>query len=121
MAYEILRNSNTLIAAADLSAKQYFFVKTDTTGKAALAGAGDNADGVLQNKPTSGQSATISGSASITKITAGGSVTAGDAIASDASGKGVTASSGNYILGKALTSASSGNVFSMLQNPGGKL
>ena len=49
----------TLEAAADLSAKQYYFVAVDTDGKAALTGDDGNPIGVLQNKPTAGQAATI--------------------------------------------------------------
>lgn len=50
----------TAEAAADLSALQYCAVKVDSTGKiAACTSAGENAIGILQNKPTSGQMAQV--------------------------------------------------------------
>ena len=62
MAYEINQYSVkiTLPAAADLSTKQYYFVKVNTSGQAALcSGATDRPIGVLQNTPTSGQAAEV--------------------------------------------------------------
>jgi hypothetical protein len=41
----------SLPAADDLSTKQYYAVKVDSSGNAAVAGAGQPAIGVLQNKP----------------------------------------------------------------------
>jgi len=46
-------------AAADLSAKQYHFVKVDTSSNIAICGANDKSAGVLQNKPTSGEQAIV--------------------------------------------------------------
>lgn len=53
MATERAINSESYVAAADLSAKQYFLVKRDSTaGQCALvSGATDKPIGVLQNKP----------------------------------------------------------------------
>lgn len=62
MAYEINQYSVkiTLPAAADLSTKQYYFVKVNSSGQAALcAAATDRPIGVLQNTPTSGQAAEV--------------------------------------------------------------
>jgi len=62
MAYEISNYSVkiTLVAASDLSAKQYHFVKLDTNGKAAAIAANtDRPIGVLQNAPTAGQEAEV--------------------------------------------------------------
>lgn len=61
MAYEASQPLKiSLEAAADLSSKQYYFVKTDANGKAAVcAAATDLPCGILQNKPTSGQVAEI--------------------------------------------------------------
>lgn len=60
MAWELPGLMIALEAAADLSAKQYYFVNIDATGKAALpTGATDKPIGVLQNKPTAGQTAEI--------------------------------------------------------------
>ena len=73
MAYEISNYSVkvTLVAAADLSAKQYHFVKLDNTGKAAAVTAiTDIPVGVLQNAPTAGQEAEVLVSGG-TKLVAG--------------------------------------------------
>lgn len=50
----------SLEAGEDLSAKQYFAVTRDaTTGKAEIPGANAKCLGILQNKPASGEIATI--------------------------------------------------------------
>lgn len=50
----------SLAANADLSAKQYYAVKRDaTTGLAALSGANEKSLGILQNKPTAGDTARV--------------------------------------------------------------
>jgi len=62
MAYEIANNAVkiTLKAGADLSAKQYFFVKINSSGDAVLCSAAtDKPIGVLQNDPASGEEASI--------------------------------------------------------------
>ena len=59
MAFESSKTLITLEAAADLSAKQYYFVAVDSNGKAALTGDDGNPIGVLQNKPAAGEAATI--------------------------------------------------------------
>ena len=110
----------TLLAAADLSAKQFYAVKVDSNGKAALAGAGEHAIGVLQNKPTSGNAATVRISGA-TKMVASAAIAAGAVVAATAAGKSVTATKastntsdagvaadalvGSNVLGVALTAA----------------
>lgn len=62
MAYEIAGYALriTLPAGADLSAKQYYFVKVNTSGEAVLcAAATDRPIGVLQNTPESGEEASV--------------------------------------------------------------
>lgn len=119
----------SLTAAADLSAKQYFAVKVDSNGKAALAGAGEFTAGILQNKPASGQAADVAWGG-ISKAIAGGNITAGATVAADANGKlvdaaeAVTSVSGDAqnnvalvasnVIGIALAGASSGDVFAVL-------
>lgn len=110
MAYEInIGYDITVAAAADLSAKQFFFVKADGN----LAGAGAEALGVLQNDPKSGAAAAIR-VMGVSKVVYGGTVAVGDLLSSDASGKAVkyTAASvsagtpeplaGTHVLGVAL-------------------
>lgn len=80
----------TLVAAADLSSSQFLGVKVDSNGKAALAGAGEFAIGVLQNKPTSGQIATVR-VAGVTKMVAAGTFNAGVLVTTDSASKATTA------------------------------
>jgi hypothetical protein len=110
----------TVAAAADLSAKQHFFVKADGN----LAGAGAEALGVLQNDPTSGQAAAIR-VMGVSKVVYGGTIAVGDQVSSDASGKAVkyTAASvsagtpeplaGTHCLGIALIAGVSGDTGSI--------
>lgn len=60
MSQSVLNNEKTFVAGADLSAKQYYFVKQDTDGEVILASAGtDVIIGVLQNKPLAGEAALV--------------------------------------------------------------
>lgn len=75
-----------LVAAADLSSSQNLFIKVDSNGKAALAGAGDPAIGVLMNAPGTGAIAIVR-VAGIARVIAGGAVTKGAFVASDSAAK----------------------------------
>lgn len=100
----------TLAAAADISAKQFMFVKIDTAGKAAaITATTDVPIGVLQNKPTAaGQTAEIV-VVGVTKIVAGGTVTPGtDLLGPDNAGKAVVrtvTASTNWVAGRPLGGA----------------
>jgi hypothetical protein len=110
----------SVAAGANLSAKQYFFVKPDGT----LCGAGGKALGVLQNNPTSGQAAGVR-VLGCTKVVYGGSISVGDYVASDANGKAVLATvasvlagtpeplAGDHVIGIALTAGSASDVGSI--------
>lgn len=103
MAYEEIIQSITLEADADLSASQYRFV--DITGVhncGAVAASGQRSIGVLQNKPDAANKAATVAVHGVSKVECGGSVTAGDEVTTDASGKAVTAAGGNHVLGVAL-------------------
>jgi hypothetical protein len=79
MAYEISNNSLkvTLIAGADLSAKQYFFVKMSADNTCVLcSGATDVPIGVLQNSPISGGEASVTVIGG-TKLVASAAIAAG--------------------------------------------
>jgi len=112
MATEILIQSISLVAAADLSAKQYYCVKVDSNGKAALCGAAENSVGILQNDPTSGQMATV-GMLGLSKAKYGASVTAGANLMTDASGKLITATGTNPVIALALESGSTDEIRSV--------
>ena len=89
MAYEISNNSLkiTLPAGADLSAKQYYFVKVNSSGNAVLCAAATDAPiGVLQNAPISGAEASIVVVGG-TKLVAGAAIAAGVKIGTASTGK----------------------------------
>lgn len=101
MAYEIPGRKLTLQAAADLSALQYTFVKVDANGNAAAAGDGDNAIGILQNKPTANQSAEIMVSGT-SKCVFSASLAPATKIASDGTGKAQATATGKHTTGIVL-------------------
>lgn len=116
MALESSQIVLTYPASADLSASQFCFVNINTSGQLALpSGAGVGCDGVLQDKPkaiTQGGSLCVLGQ---TKVLAGAAVAIGDSISCDSSGRGITTTSTNKVLGKAVSAASAaGQLFTML-------
>lgn len=102
----------TLEAAADHSANQYRFVTCNSSGQAALAGAGLNAVGVLQNADANavGKACTVV-TDGVTKVRAGAAVTAGAKVMSNATGLAVTATATNHVCGTALTAAAGANEY----------
>lgn len=102
-------------AAADLSTKKYYIVKTDSTGKIVLSSAAtDKHLGVLFNEPTLGKTADVAianGNGS-GKVIAGGTITKDAYITSDANGKAVATTTVNdLVLGQAHESAVDGDIF----------
>lgn len=112
MATENNLTSISLPAAADLSAAQYKIVQVNSSGQAALANATSMTVGVLQNKPSAaGRVATVA-IHGVSKVVAGGAITAGARVTSDANGNAVAATTaGDAVIGVALTGAASGDVF----------
>jgi len=108
-------------AAADLSTHQFKFVKMTSTG-INICGAGEAAVGVLQNKPSAlGQAATVWGAGTVSKVVAGAAVAKGAKVTPDATGRAVTAASGNYEAGQALdASTGAGQLISVWYNPQGR-
>ena len=121
----------TLVADSSLSASsQFLFVKTGaaitkTTSAVAVSGATDRPIGVLQNQPvvrSSGYSeaeVTVSG---VTKVVAGGNISIGSILTTNASGQAVVAVPGTdttkFILGTALTAGVSGDYVTAVINCG---
>lgn len=105
----------TLEAGSDLSAKQYHFVLVANDGQIdAVASAGGDADGVLQNDPSAAGQAACVAISGVTKVYAGGSITRGQKVQADNGGKALTAASGDHVLGRALTSGESGEIIEVL-------
>lgn len=104
-------------ANTDLSTKQYYFVKltnSSGTGRAALAGDGDHAIGVLQNKPDAANEVATVAFSGISKVVAGGTITAGQYVASDTNGAAVVAATGDIVIGVAMLSADSADLVPVL-------
>lgn len=123
MAYEISNYSVkvTLVAGADLSTKQYTFVKLDSSGQAvAAAAATDIPVGVLQNAPTAGQEAEVL-IVGGTKIVAGAAIGEGALVGTSSTGKAVALVAGTdttkYVVGTLLTeSGADGNIVTAVVN-----
>lgn len=124
MAYEFSNAAvkKTFTAGADLSSAQYKFVKIDPADGHVIvcAAATDRPIGVLQNDPGNGEAAevTIVGG---TKLIAGGSASAGEALFTSASATGVTAAFGTtasaaYVAGAFIENAAAGEVVSVVVN-----
>lgn len=110
MAFESPQTRITgLTAAADLSALQHRFVDVTADKAVNVSGAAGKAIGVLQNKPASGEPATIYGVGSITKVAASAAIAAGAIVGSAASGKARTVVSADVRLGVALEAAAADN------------
>jgi len=99
----------TMTAGADLSAKQWTFVKMNTTDRTVISATdGDAAMGVLINDPESGEAATVVTHGRVIVEVGTGGLTAGDNVASDASGEAITAASTDIVVGQALEDAAAG-------------
>jgi hypothetical protein len=122
MAYEALIGSDigVLKATADLSAKQYTFVKGDTANNDQVVSAADEADnvlGVLQNTPAAGDAVQLR-VVGITKLKLGGTVTRFDRVGPKADGTGISIGTGvGVAAGIALQSGVIGDIISMLLVP----
>lgn len=110
-------NGNNLAreAAADLTAKQYYIVKTDSAGKIVLATAATDALlGVLNNAPDLGETADVElvNGNGTGEVIAGGAITKDSYLTTDGNGKAiVTTTAGNRVIGRALADADSGSIF----------
>lgn len=98
----------------DLSAAEFLIVAQDASNDGSVVAAAASTDpivGVLQNKPKAGEPALVQWAGS-SKVIAGGTVTRGDRVTSDASGHAVTTTTNKaVIVGVALQSAVSGDIF----------
>lgn len=120
----ILQSLPGASASADLSAKQFHIVKmTGDKTVTFCAAVTDLCMGVLQDAPTSGQPANVA-IGGLSKVLAGGTITAGQLVGTDNAGKAVAIVAGTdttqYILGRAITGGASGEYISVLVTPGGR-
>lgn len=118
MANQQRGNPKTFTAGADLSAKQFYFVKM-SSGNVVACGDGERAIGVLQDKPTaSGKAAAVNtAEGDILKVVCGGTVTIDGDVASDADGAAVDATTGDIILGTAREAGAAGQLIEIVFKP----
>ena len=95
------RDTRTFVAGEDLSAAQFKFVTLEAGGVVDLAdSAGENCVGVLLVEGAAARAVTVVMTGSV-MVEAGGTVTAGGAVATDATGRAVDATTGDIIMGYA--------------------
>lgn len=97
MAYEIPVQNTSLITDADYSSNQYYAMKVNSSGLATICGAGDNALGILQDKPESGEVANVMVLGE-SKAMYGATVTAGANLMTDGSGRLIPATGTNPVI-----------------------
>ena len=108
------------LADADLTAKQFFAVKLTSSG-IALAGDGDPAVGILQNKPFTGEQAGIA-YLGATKALSGAAYARGVQLAVNAAGKLITAVAGKNVVAIALeTAGGADEIVGILMRENGKV
>ena len=109
-----------LTASADLSAKQYYFVKLSSATQVTVCAAiTDVPIGVLQNNPTSGQAAIVT-THGLSKMSADGTIAAGNILGTSADGQADAIVAGTdttvYVCGQAIGAASAGETFTAFIN-----
>lgn len=113
----LLAEKSFVTGASSLATKQYYLMKQHTDGTLIIAGAAtDSIVGVLQNKPVVGAAAIVRYFGT-SKVIAGGTITVGSFVTSDASGKAVaTTTAGDVVIGQYLgtASAASGDIIEIM-------
>jgi len=95
------RDTRTFVAGEDLSTAQFKFVTLEADGQVDLAdSAGENCVGVLLVEGAATRAVTVVMTGSV-MVEAGGTVTVGGAVATDATGRAVDATTGDIIMGYA--------------------
>jgi len=115
MACEEQVQSISILAADDLSAKQFTFMVVDTNGEIDQVGsAGGDADGVLLNKPDAQYEVAELAYGGRVKVAAGDTVTPGMLVQSDGSGAAIEAGSDDHVLGTCLVGGLVGELIEVL-------
>lgn len=103
MAIEIPGFSMSLEASADLSAFQHHFVEVDSNGQLTISNsAGESVFGVLQNDPDAEGVAGSVMKTGVSKVVAGAAIAAGALVQTNASGRAITAASGDFVVGRTI-------------------
>ena len=113
------RDTRTFIAGEALTTHQFKFVTLEADGQVDAADtAGENCIGVLLNEPAAGAAATVVLSGKV-MVEAGASITAGAAIATNAAGEAITATTGHIVMGYALEDGVDGQIIAIELIQGG--
>jgi hypothetical protein len=100
----------TIEAGSDLSSSQFLFMQVNASGQLALAGTNEKPIGVLMNKPAAQGRAGEVRVYGIAKVTAGGTISANDAVGANSAGQAVSISAyDSPTAGRALRSAVTGD------------
>jgi hypothetical protein len=111
MSSENLDGIYSLPAAADLSGSQYCMSVANSSGQAALAGANAIVDGLIHNLPKAGEMCRlVIKQGVVTKLKYGGTIAVNALLTTDASGRLVTATTGQNVCAKALVAGVVGDV-----------
>ncbi len=97
MAHELQVWTSSVETSVDLTASQYFAVALNTSGLLVLAGAGEVALGIVQDKSDVGEVCDVMVTGE-SKAVYGATVTAGDLLTPNASGELVLATTGDITL-----------------------
>lgn len=108
MAIEIPGQVVTLPASTDLSAFQFAFVTVNASGEAAMPAAGASVYGVLQNKPFTGEAASIMTNGISKMVVPASTLSVGDLVATSTDGEPVPLSTGDYAVGRVVRGSSGG-------------
>lgn len=116
MAYDTNCQAVSMIAGADLSAKQYFFVTRASDGQIDPTGAAAAADGVLQNDPDAAGKAAVVASVpgTISKVVVGAAVADNALMETDSSGRGVTLAAGKAVAKALAAGGAAGDIIPAL-------
>lgn len=121
MAYESVGTDlGFFTAAADLSAKQFYFVKLASSSTVNVCAAvTDKPIGILQNKPESGEQAVVR-VFGVSKVSADATLAAGDVIGTAADGQAQPISLGSettvHVCGQAIEAGSAGEILTAFIN-----
>jgi hypothetical protein len=125
MAFEgIQQQLPGITASASLTTKQYYAMKVSGDATVTVcAGTTDKAIGILQGAPASGERADVC-VFGVSKAHLGGTVTAGDLVASDGNGKVISITAGTdttvYALGRCLVGGNADELGTIFVCPGGR-
>ena len=112
------RDTRSVVAGADLSAKQFTFVKLDTNAEVVPAGNGEQAFGICLVGALEDNVATVVVQGK-TMVKCAGTVTAGGAVGIDAGSLAVNAASTDIIMGYATEAGVNGQIIAIELIQGG--